>query len=242
MIKLSATAKKAIDQYTLEKYPEEMCGILVEDSFIPITNEAINFLDEFLLSPREVALYVGKIQAVIHSHTYDAKRPPIVDICTPSVMDMLNQKSSEVPWFIVGSDGTVVTRELGIPRKPHRNYIGRPFIWFINDCYTLVQDYYMFELNIILPEHPMDKDYHNIGNYDRIIKDYIKDFGFSETDSIDDMRNGDLLLLSRGVSNCNHIGVYHNGGVLHQGAVSVDVPFSTFIGRIHKVLKYDNIS
>jgi len=154
-MKLSFTQVEKIRVHTLRCYPEEMCGVLVDNDFFPIPNVAENKLMSFALDSEHLAVIASrcKIAGIVHSHCRNIKHPEVFDTRTPSIADLAGQKQSKVPWLIVATEGETVTPPLTIPRTPSNYYIGRPFIWFINDCYTLVQDYYLFELGIALPKN-----------------------------------------------------------------------------------------
>ena len=238
MIKLTAKQTQQIKEHTLSCYPEEMCGIIVGENFIPLKNVADNPKKEFRILEQDLIPYLGKIIAIVHSHCYNSERPGILDIRTPSATDIKQQKLSNVPWLILGTDGSVTTPYIQIPREPSKELLGRPFMWFVNDCYTLVQDYYKFNLNIDLPEHKADVDYKQLKNHDNLFDEYIEEYGFEASDDITNLKNGDLLLLNNGLAYRNHLGIYHNEHVLHQEELSLSQPFATFIGRINKVLRY----
>ena len=238
MIKLTAQQIADIKAHALDCYPEEMCGILVEDTFVPLANTHEEPEEHFKVDELTLFPYLGQIQAIIHSHTYIPEKPATLDIRTPSATDVKGQKLSGVPWLIVGTEGQTVTPALELPRTPSNNYIERPFIWFINDCYTLIQDYYQFEFGITLPDHLNTINFKDIRKLDKLFEGHIENYGFRETMDITDMQNGDLLLLDNALAAQSHLGIYHNGEVLHQDVLSVSVPFTSFIGRIHKVLKY----
>lgn len=238
MIKLTAKQTQQIKEHALACYPEEMCGLLTDDGFIPLNNTAENPKKEFRILEQDLIPYLGHISAIVHSHCYNSKKPEILDVRTPSAIDVKQQKLSNVPWLIVGTEGLTVTPHIQLPREPSNTFVGRSFMWFINDCYTLVQDYYKFNLGIELPDHKADVNYKDLKNHDNLFEQYITEYGFEVTSNIEDLKNGDLLLLNNGIASCNHLGIYHEGQVLHQEEVSLTQPFAAFIGRINKVLKY----
>lgn len=242
MIKLNSQQKQKIKEHTLKCFPEEMCGILLEDDFISLKNSSENPTEHFKISALSIAPYLKEnIIAVVHSHCYNKSKPAILDVRTPTVKDIAEQKKSEIPWLITGTEGENVLETIQIPRERSQEYLNRPFIWFINDCYTLVQDYYYFELNITLPDASSTKDYKSSRNSNKPFQPYIKEYGFSETTDITNMQNGDLILIDNGLASENHLGIYHENNILIQEDLSIKIPFTNFIGRIHKVLKYDNM-
>lgn len=238
MIELSPLQIDKIREHTLACYPEEMCGGLTIDDFIPFTNNSEDKLKSFTINSIDLVSYVDKLIAIVHSHCRDIKKQELFDTRTPSIADIKGQKLNNIPWLIVACEGITVTPPLQLPREPSNSYLDRPFIWFINDCYSLVQDYYRFELNIILPDHKAQVDYKDILLYNNLFDEFITEYGFISTTNIDYIKNGDLLLLDNGGQKRNHLGIFHNGKVIHQDMVSVEVPFETFIGRINQVLKY----
>lgn len=242
MIKLTAKQTQQIKEHTLACYPEEMCGLLVEGEFTPLKNVAENPKKEFRILEQDLIPYLGNITAIVHSHCYNSKHPNLLDVRTPSVQDVKQQKISKIPWLIVGTEGQNVLEAIQLPRTKNNTYLGRPFIWYINDCYTLVQDYYWFELGIDLPDAVDNKDYKSTRILNEPFKAYIKEYGFSESTCIDDMQNGDLILVDSGIASQNHLGIYHEGFILSQETLSIKQPFYNFIGRIHKVLRYVNIT
>ena len=242
MILLTAEQKAKIKTHTLACYPEEACGIITGNDFIPLKNNSATPTESFKIVSEDIVKYIGTIKAIVHSHCYTKDRPSIFDIRTPSLRDMEEQKISDIPWLIVGTEGINVLDPLEIPRIPSKNLLGRPFIWFINDCYTLVQDYYKYYLNIELPPAKITSDYRDLRHYNKTFEPYIAEYGFSEIKGIDDMRNGDIILLDNGIASQNHLGVYHEGNIFSQEAVSQSNPFYKYIGRVQKRLRYDNLA
>lgn len=237
MVELNINQIEAIRVHTLACYPEEMCGGVTKDSFIPFTNSSEDKLNSFAITALEL-LQAGELIAIVHSHCRDRKIPEVFDTRTPSLADVLGQKASGLPWLIVCSEGETVTRALEFPRDSSSNYLGRPFIWFVNDCYSLVQDYYKHELGILLPDHKANVDFCDLNISGYLFEDFIVEYGFEECYNGVNLGNGNLLVLDYGGKIQNHLGIYHNGNVIHQDRLSVEVPLVTFSNRIHKVLKY----
>lgn len=237
--KLELTSKQweAIEKHTLERYPEEMCGFLTETDFIPVSNIAENPKASFTISAEDRVKYLNSAIAIVHSHTKDPREPELFDLRTPSFSDFKNQQKTNLPWLIVGCESISVSSPLQFPRIPNNEYLGRRFQWFVNDCYSLVQDFYKFNLGIELPNAVVETDYKEIRSSEDLFEPYILEFGFVEI-LLEDIQEGDLIILdNRGIAN-NHLGIYTQGQILHQDLLSVQVPFETFLGRIKKVLHY----
>ena len=234
----------AIKKHTLECYPNEMCGIITDGIFIPILNTNEKPENNFTLNACEVANYLGKIEAVVHSHTRAINKHEVLDLRTPSYADIIGQQKTNVTWLIVGTEGVNVTEPLSIPRIKNNKYLERPFIWFMNDCYSLVQDYYYFEFGIELPNHKAEENFSDIRHKNNIFDNYIQEFGFDELPvDINSLQKGDILLLDNAMFTRNHLGIYQgNGYVLHQDMLSMEEPIENFMFKIHKVLRYANKS
>lgn len=240
MIKLSQLQWNKIVEHTLQEHPNEMCGVITEDDFIPITNVSETPDKSFVMASTEIAPLQNKgmVKAIIHSHCRDKKTPEVFDLRTPSRTDIDFANFCKIPSLIVSCEGITVTQPIELPRIKSDNYLGRRFMWFINDCYTLVQDYYHFELGITLADHEATTDYAEVRIANNLFDPFVQQWGFVEQKSLEGLKNGDLLLLDHAGFKRNHLGVFHNNTVLHQGMISVAEPFSTFIGRINSVLKY----
>jgi proteasome lid subunit RPN8/RPN11 len=238
MITLNQVQKAKIHKYSLLCYPNEMCGLLTEDDFISIPNLSEEPRSNFKLDTKAMLPYLGGVKAIVHSHCKNPKLPSVLDERTPSIADMEGQKTSAVPWLIVSCDGSVVSSPLQIPREPNNNYIGREFIWYVSDCYTLVQDYYKFELNILLPDHKAREDYRLLRNSHNLFDAFIEEYGFVTKHNWADAVNGDLVLLNHKGSVRNHLGIYHNGKIIHQDMLSVEIPFEQVLPYICEFLTY----
>ncbi len=241
MFNLNITAKQydLIHKWILKKYPEEAVGFLTQDSFIGLKNIASEPLNSFEIDPIEYAKYGKEAIALIHSHCQDSRNPPPLDIRTPSWTDIENQKRSAIPWLIFGTEGSTVTSPIQWPRVKNNNYLKRPFIWFVNDCYTLIQDWYEFELGIILPDHKANAEYLQYRQKNNLFDNYLEDYGFKEVE-FSAISRGDILLLDNKGYKRNHLGIYTGNSVIHQDMLSVEVPFETFIGRINAILRYES--
>lgn len=237
-IQLSPLQLEKIEEATLAVYPKEMCGILTACDFFPLQNVHETPEAAFRFDRMEFAKFLPITTAIVHSHTRSIKTPEFFDLRTPSFTDMQQQKRSNLPWLIVGTEGLTVTEPLQFPRTPNNNYLGRKFLWFINDCYTLVQDWYRFELGIELPDADIKNDYREIRHLNDLFEPFIADYKFVEV-PFRHLADHDLVLLDNAGFNRNHLGVYCKGKVWHQDMLSVCEPVETFLGRINKVLRYE---
>ena len=236
-ISLNKKQKKAIEKHTLACYPEEMCGFLTADNFIPVENTAEDKEHSFKIDAIEFAKHNADIIAIVHSHTRPLKQAELFDLRAPSYQDYLNQKQTNLPWLIVGCESITVTDPIQFPRIKSNEFTDRRFQWFLNDCYNLVQDYFFYERGIELPDAIIEHDYLDIRHKNYLFDNYFEQYGFEEI-KLDDIKEGDLIIIDQGGYKANHLGIYTQGKILHQAMVSSIVPFETFLGRIYKVLRY----
>lgn len=230
--------------YLLEQYPNEACGILKANKFIPITNVAKNPEAEFEFHPAEWFKLKADAQAIVHSHCYGQTRQPHLglDGRTPSTTDLINQKKTGIPWIIIALDGENISEPVHFPQSRDRDLLGRPFIYYVSDCWNVVQDYYHQKLGITLPDHPIEDGYKWEDNKDgRDCKnyfDYLLEWGFKEI-PLDNMQIGDIIVMSV-KGKCNHVGVYYeNNIVLQQLAKSVSstMPINRMASFINHIFR-----
>lgn len=222
----------------INNYPNESCGFILQDNSIVFCfNIAEDPEKAFKINPADYIKHIGKIKYLFHSHCVDTNRANPLDPRTPSVKDMEGQKLTGVPWLIFATEGWTVSDPITLPRTPNTNYLDRPFIWFINDCYTLVQDYYKFELAIELKPYILH-DYTKVRKSDKVFDEFIEDYGFTELLTLDDLQNGDLFIIDNSGFTENHLAIYHEGCLLHQGLLSCKEPMENFMTQIKKRLRY----
>jgi len=240
MINISQEQEGRIKLHILEQYPKEACGLLSFEEYIPLNNVSSNPENFFSLNMEEYCKYLVNREelVLIHSHTLKPNTNPPWDIRTPSLKDLENQKKLNIPWLIYGTDGINVTPPISLPRAASNDYIGRPFLWFINDCWTLVQDYYRFEFGIKLKDSKPPADFKRLPCLSGIFDDKIEGYGFKKLPFDKDLRNGDLLLVDYLGYTKNHLGIYHKGKLLHQASFSVLTDIEQFLGHIHCKLRY----
>lgn len=197
--KIIVTAKK----HAMECFPEESCGLIIKDKYIPCENIAANPLNDFKI---KTAFYVNNsddIRCIIHSHN---------DYPHVSKKDMEQQIVTDVPWGMINVfKGNVTGIYFWGDSLPIKNLTGRPFVHGIYDCYALVRDYYRKEKKITLPIYPREnfwwlKDEH-------MLMDNFKKEGFIEINK-EDLQVGDAILGSVLAKSVNHSGIYLGNGLL----------------------------
>lgn len=227
-----------LNRGVLGNYPNESCGfILKDDTIVFCMNVVDNPEKAFKINPVDYIKFSGQIKYIFHSHCVDARAGKPLDPRTPSLADMKGQQVTGIPWLIFATEGWVVSDPITLPRTPSNNYLDRPFIWFINDCYTLVQDYYKFELGIELKPYVLH-DYTSVRKSDKVFDEFIEDYGFKETSDMSNLENGDLFIIDNSGFTENHLAIYHEGFLLHQGLLSCKEPLESYMNQIKRRLIY----
>lgn len=236
MLELPESVLTDIKKTIISEYPKEMCGVLIDDKFQQIENVSKEPERSFTLNPIEYYAVQDACTAIIHSHCATDIKTITFDIRTPSYTDYIGQKSTKIPWYIFGTNGKVVYDPIILPRVPSKQYIGRKFMWYINDCYTLVQDYYKFEYGIELINH--EDSFNYMSNKRNIFDNYTERAGFISRNYIGSLKQGELLVVHHKGLNASHLGIWTGTDVLHQDILSKREPLENFEGIISKILTY----
>lgn len=162
---LSPQALADFERHVIAEYPKEACGLVVAGAYIPVRNAAEDPLTTFRIEPTAYveAAQLGPIQAVLHSHPYHLSKPPKLPPEWPSTQDMRGWLANNIPWGICATDGSGISQLVWLDEDNPQPLIGREFIHGINDCYSLVRDYYRLELGITLLNQPRGMDWWDNG-------------------------------------------------------------------------------
>ncbi len=189
-------------------YPEESCGIVFKDQYIPMNNMAEKPQDEFRIDPIAYARFVlvGNIQAIVHSH-------PKGPNC-PTKLDMEGQIATAVPWVIVPMvQGAAQPPFWWGDQCPVPPLLEREFRMGVADCYTLARDWYRLSWGLVLPVWPRDPDWWVKGQ--SVIFDGLSEMGFVKVDE-NDLQPGDGVIMKIWGHVENHVAVYEgNGAIIH---------------------------
>ena len=209
-----------------EQDPKESCGLLLEikgkEKYFPCKNLSTYSQQCFIIDPNDYvkAEESGNILAVIHSHPVT---PP-----TASQADKISCENSKLPWHIVNPK----TEQWGYyePSGYKPKLIGRPWVWGITDCWSLVRDWYKEEKNIILrdwdrpttPQQFLEKP---------LFESCAWRTGFRELRTDEKLINGDVLLMSILSPSLNHVAIFIDGDVLHHLAdrISCKEPYNQWL-------------
>lgn len=156
---LSDDVRQAIIDHAAAEQPREACGLLVMDAddqvlrYLPARNTfgGVAGQDRFGLHPEDFAAAedAGQVLAVVHSHPNAS--------ANPSMADRAGCERSGLPWVVVGWPSGVM-KELA-PEGWQAPYKGREFSHGVLDCYTLIQDWFARELQLVLPDFDRPDDW-----------------------------------------------------------------------------------
>jgi cell wall-associated NlpC family hydrolase len=209
MFSVAPNLLEDMKRHAMEQFPEESCGVLTEDAYIPIPNVAEQPHVDFLMAaaPWHELYLSGVVRAVVHSHSSGTAHP--------SKSDMISQRDVALPFGIVVMNNKTSVREVfwfgDQARDMTRPYEGRVFRHGVDDCYELAREWYKRERNVSLPYFPRNANWWNTG--DEVLRDNFADMGFKEID-FRQLKPGDALLMHIMSQKINHCGVYSGNDIL----------------------------
>lgn len=196
--------------HAAECAPHEACGLVVASGkkhrLIKARNLSNDPRNSFALDP-EAWLEVGERDAVVgiyHSHT----------VCSsaPSMADLSACEQTRLPWYIVaypGGDHHVVE-----PSGFEAPYVGRPYVYGVHDCWTVVRDWYTREWSLDLHDFMrIDRWWLTGGN---LFVDNFAKLGFVALPPEAGAEEGDAFLMQVNSPVPNHCAVFlADGTILH---------------------------
>lgn len=184
-----------------QEFPKEACGVLViknkRTSFIPCTNvhpcphEAFECSEEaYKLEDKGFT-----ILAVFHSHTNGNKHL--------TETDKISMNSCQLPYIMC----SLPSEEFDWlePTVEETPYKGRTYVGGIQDCYTLVRDYYRVEKQVILKDFSRCDRWWDRG-MDVLTNENFREAGFVKV-ALQEIEIGDVIVMQMGKKN-DHLGIY----------------------------------
>ena len=188
----------------VDKFPNESCGMIVDDKYVSCVNIAEDPAKHFKISDETYIYYsnTGKIDAIVHSHN---------DFIHLSLPDMEGQLKTSVPWGMVNVKNRNAQSIVfwGDQLEP-QDLIGRPFCHGVYDCYSLMRDYFR-EKSIIIDVFPREWEWWNKGQ--NLYVEKLKDSAFADIDK-KELQDGDIILFQMQSTVPNHCGVYIGDGLM----------------------------
>jgi proteasome lid subunit RPN8/RPN11 len=202
---------QAIYTHAVDVFPQECCGIVsAAGDVIPLKNQAADPYENFKISPGDFIKYSGGALCMYHSHP---DRPAIA-----SEADLECAKRMRLPLMIVSwPNGDI--RMIGDPGK-NLPLEGRNFIYGVNDCYSLVQNFYLREYGVFLPTVTRPR----FGWWeDESMDPFTEGIACSPLVEVNTGGPGDMLLIQTpGAKTPNHTGIYMGDGtILHHKLLSL---------------------
>jgi proteasome lid subunit RPN8/RPN11 len=191
-------------------YPHEACGLLVIVGKKVRVRLCRNINPEprqrFTLAPEDYAAAadLGELVGAWHTHPDRA--------AYPSEADRAGCNASGLPYTIVSvirQDGQLVNggaHQLEPSDEPVP-LIGRPYLYGIYDCYTIVRDYFRQEMGIVLSDysHAPENWWKHGGNW---FAENFESEGFVALPAGTPPRKHDLFFLQINAPKPNHAGIY----------------------------------
>ena len=193
-----------------EQDPKESCGLLLnirgKERYYPCRNLSMTNHQCFILDPEDYvkADNTGEITAIVHSHPVT---PPI-----PSQADKISCEQSNLPWYIVNPK----TEQWGFcqPEGYKPPILGRPWVWGVTDCWSLVVDWYNEEKGIKLLDYKRPTTPEEFLE-NPVFEKYLPSRGFRLLKPNEKLIDGDVLAMSIFGKGLNHVAIFLNGDVLH---------------------------
>lgn len=202
----------AIQQHALRDFPNEACGALTPQGYVPLPNRHPEPTKHFDCAADVAELQIaGTLRAVVHSHV--ARNPG------PSANDMIQQMAMDIPWGIVLTDGESARPPFfwGDMLEPPP-LLGRKFRHGPSgsdgrgDCYALIRDWYRMTLAINLVEGPRDDNWWEAGQ--NLYLENLERAGFvTSPDGARNPQPGDVILIHEFGPVPAHAGVYVGQGL-----------------------------
>jgi proteasome lid subunit RPN8/RPN11 len=234
-----------VSEHAITEYPKESCGLLLnvkgKEVYVPCDNAHETPTKAFSIPAAQSADAEdrGQILAIVHSHPDGPVRP--------SAGDKAACEASKLPWIIVAvhkdpAEPDASPKVVGVldivPTGEKPPLLGREFVHGVQDCYTLIRDWYREVRGIDLPNFEREDNWWHKGG-DLYLENFAK-AGFVEVPQLEQV--GDVILMQVLSDKVNHAGVYlGNGKFVHHlyGRLScIDVYGGQWAEMTRKIVRY----
>lgn len=193
-------------EYAKTQFPKEAVAVIKNGKLITLENKSNVPTENFYVSSD---IYDEDITEILHTHTDGNIRP--------SYDDMKTQIAFGVPMGILAMFYDDDTKDYNFSKVHYignlrADYLGLPYIFGINDCYSLVRNYYKTHKNIELMDFPRRWEFWKTEN---LLINNAKEAGFKEI-SANEVEVGDVFFCTfHGVSRYPiHMGVLAEKGIM----------------------------
>lgn len=203
---LTDQIKESIKEHTFKEQPKECCGLIVQKdencTSFPCKNDS-NEPNKFRVNCSDYlkCSFCGDIKALYHSHF----NSPDFSLYDKQQAKINNLKY--ILYFVPDNKFNIFDPLI----DNLSNYIGRKYQIGVQDCFTLVRDYYKKELNKEIFNYERDENWKNISP---LIDLCYKKEGFKE---VNDLKKHDIILFKFRRDFSEHCAVYLGDNLmLHQ--------------------------
>lgn len=201
----------AATEHALREYPKESCGLVIakgrKEVYVPCRNISNTPTEHFRIHPDDMmaAEDEGKITHVVHSHPDGPAEL--------SEGDRLQMEESKVKWCIIAvhkdpatpdAPARVVGNRIEKPSGYKAPLVGREFIFGVQDCYTLVRDFYEREMGVVIPDFERTDRFWERG--EDLYMDNFAKAGFTRIPY--PSQKGDGILMAIRSNIVNHAGIW----------------------------------
>ena len=199
-------------QHAKKDAPYEACGLLAihkgKEKYYPCKNIAEELTDQFIIDPDDWIKTEdeAEITAVVHSHPYHPSPASDADLASCEYLDL--------PFYIVSPETEIWSYYE--PSGYKKGLIGREWVWNVQDCWSLVEDWYKEVRNINIEHWPRPKNLKEFSN-NPLFEYGLPKVGFKEIESTIDLKQGDVLLMdTTETGKLDHVALYlGNQTILH---------------------------
>lgn len=235
-MRLTKALKEAIIEHAAKEYPKECCGVVVNKEYIPCKNVAEDPTSFFSIDPIDLvrAESKGTIDAYVHSHPNG--------VAEPSEPDLVQMNKHNKVWLICGyTPDELIEVKKHTPEGYTLPLLGRNYYHGLQDCYTLIKDYYYRELNIVLNDYDRSDSWWLEENTKSLYLDNFKNEGFLEVKD-DTIKKHDVILFKLGRTfHINHAGIFLGDGELESEVTNKVIGNSLFIHHPYNKLSVRDI-
>lgn len=196
-----------ITHHAARDFPSEACGFILDIGgdiqVFPCKNFSHEPERSFLIDPMLFAQYANRIAAVYHSHPNQSPKP--------SQADIASAERCGVPFLIMSYPGGEVHTYTPTGILPAA-YEGRPFVYGVLDCLSLVTDYYRHEYGVDIDDG--ERKTWGWWHEDQHFKAFINGFKAQGFFEVDRPQLGDVVIMQiQGVCP-NHAAIYCGDSVI----------------------------
>lgn len=186
--------EKQIISYSWLTPRVEGCGFVLKNGQIVIcANVAADPTTEFEISAEDFALYESEMVAIWHSHPDGNRFSPA---------DIRACKASNLPWILYDCKSGIFRYADPTGNAP---YLGRDFVYGLNDCFGLVTDWLRREMNFDFPD--VDRYEDEPVPSEKVLREFPSLMEKSGLVRVKDIQEGDILFIQTRSPLPNHAAI-----------------------------------